>query len=218
MADRNAELAMRAVLRAACPGCGILGEEFGLERPEARLRWVLDPIDGTRAFITGRPTFGTLVALLDGDTPLLGIIDQPVTGERWIGVRRPPTQFHRAAGRGGRHARLCRRLTQAELSCTSPEMLGGDMPRWQRLAGAGAAQLLGRRLLRLWPAGAGADRRDRRVRPEALGLGGAAAGREGAGGTLTDWQGNPPRVEGDGRVIAVGDPSLLADVVAALGQ
>ena len=82
IADRNAELAMRSVLSGLCPDHGILGEEFGLERPEAALRWVLDPIDGTRAFITGRPTFGTLVALLEDDTPLVGVIDQPVTGER----------------------------------------------------------------------------------------------------------------------------------------
>src|SRR3954466_13704764 len=99
VADRNSELAMRAVLRRLCPDCGILGEEFGVERPEARLRWVLDPIDGTRAFITGRPTFGSLIALVDGDAPLLGIIDQPVTRERWIGRADAPTTF--AGGPGG---------------------------------------------------------------------------------------------------------------------
>ena len=86
MADRSAEQAMRAVLSGRFPDHGILGEEFGLHRPECRLRWVLDPIDGTRAFITGRPTFGTLIALLDGDMPVLGLIDQPVTGERWVGA------------------------------------------------------------------------------------------------------------------------------------
>ena len=67
IADRSAEQAMRAVLTERFPDHGILGEEFGLDRPDARLRWVLDPIDGTRAFITGRPIFGILLALLDGD-------------------------------------------------------------------------------------------------------------------------------------------------------
>ena len=66
IADRTAEQALRAVLAERFPDHGILGEEFGLHNPGARLRWVLDPIDGTRAFITGRPIFGTLIALLDG--------------------------------------------------------------------------------------------------------------------------------------------------------
>src|SRR3954451_11725 len=85
VADRGAEQAMRAVLAERFPDHGVLGEEFGLDRPEARLRWVLDPIDGTRAFVSGRPTFGTLIALLDGATPVVGVIDQPITRERWIG-------------------------------------------------------------------------------------------------------------------------------------
>src|SRR3954452_13897123 len=93
IADRTAEQAMRAVLRERFPDHGILGEEFGLDRPESRLRWVLDPIDGTRAFITGRPTFGILIALLDGETPILGVIDQPVTGERWVGAAGRATTF-----------------------------------------------------------------------------------------------------------------------------
>ena len=67
IADRTAEQTMRAVLTERFPDHGVLGEEFGLDRPEAALRWVLDPIDGTRAFITGRPTFGTLIALFQDD-------------------------------------------------------------------------------------------------------------------------------------------------------
>ncbi|WP_034960830.1 inositol monophosphatase family protein, partial [Komagataeibacter kakiaceti] len=93
VADRTAERAIRAVLSERLPGFGIMGEEFGLEGGESPYRWVIDPVDGTRAFLTGRPTFGTLIALLHGNTPLLGVIDQPVTGERWIGLRGEPTRY-----------------------------------------------------------------------------------------------------------------------------
>jgi histidinol phosphatase-like enzyme (inositol monophosphatase family) len=215
IADRNAELAMRAVLNQLCPECGILGEEFGLERPEAALRWVLDPIDGTRAFITGRPTFGTLVALLDGDTPVVGIIDQPVTGERWIGAAGRRTLF--SGGFGGQvGTRACADLGLAELSCTSPEMLGADRPRFQKVAGLvrrnywggdcyaygllalGQIDVIVECDLKPWDWAA--------LLPVIAG----------AGGMLTDWRGNAPRVDGDGRVIAVGDPRLLAPVTAAL--
>src|SRR5262249_19806365 len=131
------EQAMRAVLSERFPDHGILGEEFGLDNAEAPLRWVLDPIDGTRAFITGRPVFGTLVALLDDETPILGIIDQPITGERWVGVAGRPTSFRGPLG-GWVGCRPCPNLADAELSCTStdvfgPDVAGGDLQRWQRL-------------------------------------------------------------------------------------
>ena len=216
IADRNAELAMRAVLTQLCPECGILGEEFGLERPDARLRWVLDPIDGTRAFITGRPTFGTLVALLDGDDPLVGIIDQPVTGERWIGAAERLTTFTGPLG-GAIGTRSCADLAHAELSATSPEMFGADLARFQTVAAQarrvywggdcyaygllalGQIDVIVECDLKPWDWAA--------LLPVIIG----------AGGVLTDWQGRPPRVDGDGRVIAVGDPAMLAGVIAALG-
>ena len=215
VADRNAELAMREILRQHTPGCGILGEEFGLERPDAPLRWVLDPIDGTRAFITGRPTFGTLIALLNGDTPLLGIIDQPVTQERWIGLAAQPTTFTSPFG-GTPGTRPCKDLSNAELSCTSPEMLGPDMPRFQTLRSQvrrnywggdcyafgllalGQIDVIVECDLKPWDWAA--------LLPVV----------QGAGGAMTDWSGNPPQINGDGRIIAVGDPALLADIVRTL--
>ncbi len=208
IADRTAEQAMRAVLSERFPDHGILGEEFGLDRPQSPLRWVLDPIDGTRAFITGRPSFGTLIGLLDGERPILGIIDQPVTGERWIGAAGRPTVFRGTFG-GSAGCRPCPTLAQAELSCTSPEMLGANEPRWRRLAGAvrrnywggdcyahgllalGQIDIVAECDMKLWDWAA--------LVPVV----------EGAGGRVTDWSGQPLRPDGDGTVLSVGDPALL---------
>jgi myo-inositol-1(or 4)-monophosphatase len=216
IADRSAEQAMRAVLRRHFPGHGILGEEFGAENPGAALRWVLDPIDGTRAFITGRPIFGTLVALLEGERPILGIIDQPITGERWIGAAGRPTVFHGSFG-GTAGCRRCPTLGAAELSCTTPEMLtAADEPRWRRLGQAvrrvswggdcyahgllalGQIDVIAESSMKLWDWAA------------------LVPVIEGAGGCVTDWQGQALREGGDGRVLSVGDPALLAQAVSRL--
>ena len=179
------------------------------------MRWVLDPIDGTRAFVSGRPTFGTLIALLDGATPILGVIDQPVSGERWVGALGRATTFRGPYG-GRVGCRRCPRLADAELSCTSPEMLGCDMPRWQQLASAvqrnywggdcyahgllalGQIDVITESTMDLWDWAA--------LVPVV----------EGAGGRVTDWSGRMLRPDGDGRVLSVGDPLLLAQAVALL--
>jgi len=217
IADRSAEQAMRAVLSERFPDHGILGEEFGLDRPDAPLRWVLDPIDGTRAFITGRPTFGILIALLDRDTPILGIIDQPVTGERWIGVAGRRTLYRGGLG-GKAGCRPCPSLSDAELSCTSPEMLGPDEPRWNRLKAVvrrnywggdcyahglvaiGQIDIIAESDMKLW---------DWAPLVPVI---------EGAGGSVTDWAGNKLRPGGDGRVLSLGNPALLPQVVAILND
>jgi histidinol phosphatase-like enzyme (inositol monophosphatase family) len=218
VADRTAEQAMRAVLAGRFPGHGIMGEEFGLERPEARLRWVLDPIDGTRAFITGRPTFGTLVALLDGEVPILGVIDQPLTGERWVGVSGRRTRYRGPFG-GQVGCRPCRTLAEAELSCTSPEMLApAEVPRWRRLAArvrrvswGGDCYAYG--LLALGQIDIVAEG-DMKVWDWAALL----PVVEGAGGRLMDWEGRLPSVCGVGRVLAVGDSALLPQALALLAD
>ena len=127
IADREAERAIRAVIERHFPDDGILGEEFGLARPHARRRWLLDPIDGTRAFITGRPLFATLIALVEDGVPVLGVMDQPVTGERWTGARGEATRFEGPLG-GTVGTRRCDALASAELSATSPAMFARRQP------------------------------------------------------------------------------------------
>ena len=94
IADREAETAMRALLTEHVPQHGVFGEEHGVERADAEYVWVLDPIDGTRAFITGLPIFGTLIALLHHGKPVLGVIDQPILKERWLGVAGERSTFN----------------------------------------------------------------------------------------------------------------------------
>ncbi|HEY6433676.1 MAG TPA: inositol monophosphatase family protein [Acetobacteraceae bacterium] len=208
IADRSAEQAMRAVLTERFPDHGVQGEEFGIDRPDARLRWVLDPIDGTKAFLTGRPLFGTLIALLDAGRPILGVIDQPVTRERWIGMTGQATRFRGPLG-GRAGCRACAALADAELSCTGPALLGDDEPRWRRLASqvrrvSWGGDCYGYGLLALGLIDIIAESGMKPWDWAAL-----VPVIEGAGGRITDWNGQPLRVDGDGRVLAVGDPDLL---------
>ncbi|WP_137126258.1 histidinol-phosphatase [Roseomonas sp. HF4] len=215
-ADREAEEAIRALIAARFPGHGVIGEEHGADRPDAEWVWVLDPIDGTRAFITGRPLFGCLVGLLHRGVPVLGIIDQPVTGERWVGVAGRATRFRAPLG-GTAACRPCARVGDAELSCTSPDMfLAPDRPGFERLRGAarrvtwggdcysygllalGLVDVVAESTMKIWDWAA--------LVPVV----------EGAGGRVTDWRGEPLTAASDGRVLAVGDPALLAEAVSLL--
>lgn len=209
-ADRAAEQAMRAVLAEAFPTHGILGEEFGEDRPGAALQWVLDPIDGTKSFVTGRPTYGSLIALLADGVPVLGVMSQPSIGERWIGLRgRPTTFFSPIGGPALARCRPCPALAEAQLSVTTLDLFTPEMrPRWERLA-ARAAQVT-------W----GGDCYAHGLL--ALGLIDLVAEAtykiwdwaalvpiiEGAGGMITDWAGRPLRPGADGTVLAAGDAAL----------
>jgi histidinol phosphatase-like enzyme (inositol monophosphatase family) len=216
-ADRGAERAMRELLTARFPGHGIWGEEYGPNRIEAEYLWVLDPIDGTRAFVTGRPLFGTLIGLLHRGVPVLGLIDQPGIGERWIGAKGQPTRFRSPLG-GAAGCRPCARLAEAELSCTSPDMFApSDGPGFARLRAAarrvtwggdcysygllalGLVDVIAESTMKPWDWAA--------LVPVV----------EGAGGRVTGWRGEALTLESDGRVLAVGDPALLAEAVVLLG-
>lgn len=115
--DQHVERRLREAIGARFPDHGVLGEEYESTGLDAEWVWVLDPIDGTKAFITGIPTYGTLIALARGGRPVLGVIDNPITRERWIGGDGLP------ATRNGRpvRARACHSLAEATLGNGNPE-------------------------------------------------------------------------------------------------
>ena len=130
VADRETEKAMREMINERDPSHGIFGEEFGSEKSDAKYVWVLDPIDGTRSFITGTPTFGSLIRLLEDGVPSLGIIDMPARGERWTGGRGNPANLN---GENCRVSR-CETLRGCRLVCTSPDMFDDEqLTRFKRL-------------------------------------------------------------------------------------
>jgi inositol-phosphate phosphatase / L-galactose 1-phosphate phosphatase / histidinol-phosphatase len=215
LADRAAERAIRKILESERPEDGIIGEEFGSVRETAALQWVIDPIDGTTSFVAGRPIFGTLIALMKDGWPLLGVIDQPILGERWVGAIGHLTTFKGAPAR----TRRCAELKEAILATTSPQAFGDhEAEHFMALA----AKTARRRLI--WGGdcynyGLLASGHIDLVVEAGLKIHDFAAlvpVVEGAGGIMCDWNGDPLNAQSDGKVIALGDPARLEEVVEAL--
>ncbi|GAB3250620.1 FIG domain-containing protein [Chitinimonas naiadis] len=205
LADRGAELAMRAILEAELPGHGIIGEEFGQVRSEAEWVWVLDPLDGTKSFIVGRPTFCTLIGLLHHGKPVLGIIDQPVLAERWVGgVGLGTTLNDQPVSVSG-----IAELALARLGSTGPQYLPDA-------SGAAFSALQARCRFTVWGGDAylyallatgGYDL----VVESGLKLHDFAAlvpVVQGAGGVMTDWQGGELNQHSPGQVLVAASASL----------
>ncbi|MEJ8813631.1 histidinol-phosphatase [Variovorax ureilyticus] len=212
-ADREAEQAMRDILAGERRADGIFGEEHGLERVEAERVWVLDPIDGTRSFITGSPLWGTLIALVRGGRVELGMVDMPVLGERWIG--QPGT----GAQRNGQAVRVrdCTAIADARIVTTSPDIFNAaDWQAFDRLSRKcgmrrfggdcyGYAQLAGGTIDLVVETG---------LQPyDYLGPTGLI---EAAGGIVTDWEGQPLGLKSDGRVVAAATRELHRQALALL--
>jgi inositol-phosphate phosphatase / L-galactose 1-phosphate phosphatase / histidinol-phosphatase len=202
-ADRAAEAAMRGLIEARFPDHGILGEEFGRVREDAEFIWVLDPIDGTKSFISGIPLFGILIALTRNGRPILGVIDQPISRERWVGAAGRPTTLNGAAI----SCRACPTLAGATLFATTPEMFKGeDAASFARLSAAVKLTRFGADCYAygLLAAGfvdlvleAGLKPYDFCAMVPIVG---------GAGGVATDWRGASLDLASEGRVLVAGDP------------
>jgi histidinol phosphatase-like enzyme (inositol monophosphatase family) len=218
IADREAETAMRALLTKHVPGHGVFGEEHGAERTDAEYVWVLDPIDGTKAFITGMPVFGTLIALLHRGVPVMGVIDQPILEERWLGVAGRQSTFNGQPIK----VRACPTLDRAYMYSTAPIMFPGALEkkhtaltqrvklfRWggdcyaYGLLASSHVDLVVENDLKLYDFAA--------LVPVIAG----------AGGLITDWNGKPLDMHSDGSVLAAGDAALhraALDVLAGTAR
>lgn len=211
VADREAERVMRELIRRHHPGHGILGEEHGSQAGESGLTWVLDPIDGTRAFITGLPLWGTLIALNDGERPVVGVMNQPFTQERYVGT---PEGAWRNGERLG--TRACPDLKQARIMCTSPELFDTAARRGAFDSVAREAQLVrygGDCYAYCMVASGFVDAViESGLKPyDVQALMPILAG---AGGVVTTWDGSDP--QHGGTVVASGDARLHAQLVARL--
>jgi len=217
-ADRECESTMRNMIEAAHPDHGIYGEEHGKVRLDAEYVWVLDPIDGTKSFVTGRPTFGTLIALLRCGQPVVGVIEMSALGERWVGAEGRSTVFYNGPGEGKpARARACADLAGAWLYCTTPEMfVGADEDAFKRLRLQSRAAVYGADCYAYGLIAGGTVDLVCEASMQPYDYCAIVPVVTGAGGVASDWQGRPLGLESDGRVLASGDPTLHAAALAAL--
>ena len=214
-ADRAAEATIRKILDAECPRDSIIGEEYGEKPGSSGRQWVIDPIDGTVSFMAGRPIFGTLIALLEDGWPVLGVIDQCINGERWVGAAGYPTTLNGKPTQ----TRTCASLSDATLATSGPQyfsqhdgdhfmalaaktahkkmLFGGDCYNYALLA-SGHIDIVVEAGLKLHDFAA--------LIPVITG----------SGGMMSDWLGDPLHALSDGHIIAVGDAARLEEVVEAL--
>ena len=215
IADRAAEAALRQSISAAFPGHAIMGEEQGGHVDEG-LSWIIDPIDGTRSFITGRPLFGTLIGILDGGIPVSGLIDMPAINETYR-TEDGRSLFESAAGTVAIRSRSCDRLEDAHIATTSPDaftaegwqvftsvkdkcassVYGGDCYNYALLA-AGHLDIVIEHQLGAY---------DMMALVPIL---------QNAGACVTDWQGAPITINNDGSLLACATRALHQDALKCL--
>jgi histidinol phosphatase-like enzyme (inositol monophosphatase family) len=213
--DLEVETLIRNMIADRYPTHGVIGEEHPASAASADHVWVIDPIDGTRSFIAGRPVFGTLIALTIDTVPVLGVVDIPIMEERWVGAKGRATLLNGTVAR----TRKCPVAAGAILLATSPEYLDGDAS--QPFANVAEAAKF-----TIYDAGT-----------QAYGL--VASGHadimiaarygivdylaavpviEGAGGVMRDWNGAALTLHSGDRFVAVGDAALLSETLERLGR
>lgn len=213
IADRSVEAAMRKLIDQKYPSHGIFGEEHGKENLGGDQLWVLDPIDGTKSFITGMPTFGTLIAYLEYGAPVVGVIDIPATFERWLGVSGKPTLFNNGECRTS----PCRRLSEANIYATSPDIFdAAGRDAFERVSRNAAMRRFGGDCYTYGLLASGHVDAVMEMSLEPYDYLALVCVIEGAGGVITDWNGNALHEGSDGRVIAAATQDLHTEILSLI--
>lgn len=214
-ADRGAERALRALIEKNYPDDSILGEEYGAKAGHSGFRWVLDPVDGTRAFIAGQPLWGTLISLEQDGVPVMGVLDQPFLRERFVGFGRT-AELRNDDGVTKLNVRACAALTDAVICTTHPFLHFKDEERAQYFRVEKAARLsryggdcYAYALIALGFVDLVIETELKRWDVSAL-----VPIVEGAGGIVTNWQGG--RISDGGSIIAAGDVRVHAEALKIL--
>jgi inositol-phosphate phosphatase / L-galactose 1-phosphate phosphatase / histidinol-phosphatase len=212
-ADRRIEALIRQRIRARYPTHGLLGEEHGREAGSDSLTWVIDPIDGTKSFISGMPTFGTLIALLDGATPVLGVVDHPALRERWVGRAGMSTRCNGVVCRTS----ACTRLSDAMLYATTPDMFqGAARTRFNAVSGQARQRRFGGDCYAYALLASGYIDVVIEAQLQPYDYMALVPVIEGAGGIITDWRGGALGLDGDGRVVAAATEALHGELLEQL--
>jgi myo-inositol-1(or 4)-monophosphatase len=213
-ADRAAEDAMRSLIRESFPEHGILGEEYGSEQTDAEYVWVLDPIDGTKSFISGMVAWGTLIGLMRFGEPVYGMMHQPFTGERFTGDS-GAAHYRGPAGERDLHVRRCEALSDAVLFTTSPLLMNAaDRASFSKVENKAKLSRYGGDCYAYCMLAAGQIDLviETEIKPHDIVA--LIPIILGAGGIITTWENGPPQA--GGRIIAAGDARTHAAALELL--
>ena len=217
VADKGGEKAIRALIERHYPQHGILGEEFGYKEPSDGLTWIIDPIDGTRAFISGMPTWGVLIGLFDGEKCILGAMDQPHTGERFTG-----SALGSFIRRNGQSTQMrtsdTQLLSQSSIYSTTPEMFasGNELALYHKLADQCRLPRFGADCYAYAMLAHGMVDLVVESSLQPYDIAAHIPIIENAGGFVKDWQGGP--AHNSAQVLAAANRSLLEQAIAILNQ
>lgn len=216
-ADKGAERAIRAAIAERFPDHGVIGEEYGEDRPDAEFVWVLDPVDGTRAFISGLPLWCVLIGLRHNGRPVLGSIAQPFLGELYIGHAGGSRLQDREGRTTPLRVRPCPVLTDALIATTDPEacFTGSELGAWRQVRAAARLARLGCDAYAYAMVAAGTMDLVVEAGLKAWDIDAAIPVVEGAGGLVTDWRGQPVGAHG-GQIAIAGDRACLNEALVAL--